>query len=145
MRGTRWMYPRWATTKIYSKPLYDVTGKGCWLDHSERSRQISRRSLRLGDGAGSGPLSEGWVNGGTGREDRDGEEALLMEERQIGESNFRVEAMPFRRVSRWSKAVARDRGGNLRTSLGVSRAIPWIYSRERAQRKVEIGGEPKQR
>ncbi len=27
MSGTRWMYPRWATTKTYSKPLYDLTGK----------------------------------------------------------------------------------------------------------------------
>jgi hypothetical protein len=53
--------------------------------------------------------------------------------------------MPFRRVFRWPKAVARDRSGNLRTSLGVSRGIPWIYPQERARRKVEIDGEPKQR
>jgi hypothetical protein len=76
---------------------------------------------------------------------RGGEEALLIVDRQVGGSTLRVEAMPFRRVSRWPKAVARDRGGNLRTSLGVSRGIPWIYPRERARRKVEIDGEPKQR
>ena len=58
-------------------------------------------------------------------------------DRQVGGGTLRVEA------------VARDRGGNLRTSLGVSRGIPWIYPvwglvgesrypRERARRKVEI-------
>jgi hypothetical protein len=73
------------------------------------------------------------------------EEALLIEDRQVGGGTLRVEAMFCRRVFRWPKAVARDRGGNLRTSLVVSRGIPWIYPRERARRKVEIDGEPKQR
>jgi hypothetical protein len=87
----------------------------------------------------------GGLTGARGGGGRDGEDVLLMEERHVGGGTLRVEAIPFRRVSRWPKAVARDRGGNLRTSLGVSRGIPWIYPRERARRKVEIDGEPKQR
>jgi hypothetical protein len=39
----------------------------------------------------------------------------------------------------------RERGGNLRTRVEVSRGIPWIYPRERVRRKVERKGEPKQR
>ncbi len=52
-----------------------------------------------------------------------------------------VEATPFRRVSRCPNAVAKDRGGNFRTRVWVRRGIPW---RERARRKEERDGEPKQ-
>jgi hypothetical protein len=34
---------------------------------------------------------------------------------------------------------------NLRTSLGVSCGIPWMYPRDKARRKVEMEGEPKER
>ena len=44
--------------------------------------------------------------------------------RQEGDIVLRVEAMPFRRVSKWPKEVDRDKGGYLETSLGVSRGIP---------------------
>ena len=108
------------------------------------SRQIRRRPICFGEGAGPRPLSEGRVNRGKGG-GRAVEEALWIEDRQVGGGTLRVEAMFCRRVFRWPKAVARDRGGNLRTSLVVSRGIPWIYPRERARRKVEIDGEPKQR
>ncbi len=43
------------------------------------------------------------------------------------------------------KAVERERGGNLRTRVEVSRGIPWIYPREKARRKVDREGDPKQR
>ena len=46
-------------------------------------------------------------------------------------------------MSRWPEDVARERGGNLRTRAAVSLGIPWMYPRERARRKVEMGGEPK--
>ncbi len=58
---------------------------------------------------------------------------------------MRVDAIPWRRVSRWPYAVARAKGGNFLTRAGVSLGIPWIYPRERARRKVEREGEPKQR
>ena len=66
-------------------------------------------------------------------------------ERQVRGGSRRVEATPLRRVSRCPKAVARDRGGNFRTRVWVSRGIPWIYPRERARRKEDREGEPKQR
>jgi hypothetical protein len=47
-----------------------------------------------------------------------------------------VDATPWRKVSRCPYAVARERGGNFRATMGVKRAIPWIYPRERARRKV---------
>ena len=67
--------------------------------------------------------------------------------RQVRGGRRRVEATstPLRRVSRCPKAVARDRGGNLRTRVWVKRGIPWIYPRERARRKEDREGEPKQR
>ena len=37
---------------------------------------------------------------------------------------LRVDAIPFRRVSKCPKEVDRDKGGYLETSLGVSRGIP---------------------
>ena len=58
---------------------------------------------------------------------------------------LRVDATPCRKVLRCPYAVARERGGNLRTRVWVSRGIPWIYPRERARRKVEREGEPKLR
>ena len=36
--------------------------------------------------------------------------------------------------------MARERGGNLRTRMEVSLGIPWMYPRDRARRKVEMGG-----
>ena len=56
-----------------------------------------------------------------------------------------MEATPCRSWSRCPNAVARERGGNLRTRVAVSWGIPWIYPRDRARRKVEREGEPKQR
>ena len=69
----------------------------------------------------------------------------LSTKRQVRGGRRRVEATPLRRVSRCPKAVARDRGGNLRTRVWVKRGIPWIYPRERARRKEDREGEPKQR
>ena len=66
-------------------------------------------------------------------------------ERQVGGGVLRVDATPCRKVLRCPYAVARERGGNLRTRVWVSRGIPWIYPRERARRKVEREGEPKLR
>ncbi len=84
------MYPRWATTKIYSKPLYDLTGKRPVRsadDYSDLMMVLARdHSVRGG--------STGARGGGRA------EMALLMEERQVGGGTLRVEAMPFRRVSR---------------------------------------------
>ncbi len=39
----------------------------------------------------------------------------------------------------------REDGNNLRTRVAVSWGIPWMYPRDRARRKVEREGEPKQR
>ena len=36
--------------------------------------------------------------------------------------------------------MERERGGNLRTRAAVSLGIPWMYPRDRARRKVEMGG-----
>ena len=36
--------------------------------------------------------------------------------------------------------MARERGGNLRTRVAVSLGIPWMYPRDKARRKVEMGG-----
>ena len=66
-------------------------------------------------------------------------------ERQDEGGTCRVEATPCRSWSRCPNAVARERGGNLRTRVAVSWGIPWIYPRDRARRKVEREGEPKQR
>ena len=66
-------------------------------------------------------------------------------ERQDEGGTRRVEATPCRSWSRCPNAVARERGGNLRTRVAVSWGIPWIYPRDRARRKVEREGEPKQR
>ena len=33
----------------------------------------------------------------------------------------------------------------MRTRFGVSLGIPWMYPRDKARRKVEMGGEPKER
>ena len=66
-------------------------------------------------------------------------------ERQDEGGTCRVEATPCRSWSRCQNAVARERGGNLRTRVAVSWGIPWIYPRDRARRKVEREGEPKQR
>ncbi len=41
--------------------------------------------------------------------------------------------------------MARERVGNLRTRVAVSLGIPWMYPRDKARRKVEMGGEPKGR
>ncbi len=57
--------------------------------------------------------------------------------RQEGETVFRVEAIPFRRVSKCPKEVERDSGGYLETSLGVRRGMPWIKPFIRALTKVE--------
>ena len=46
--------------------------------------------------------------------------------RQEGETVLRVEAIPFRRVSKWPKEVERDSGGYLETSLAVRRGMPCI-------------------
>ena len=123
---------------MYSKPSWDLTGKRPVRsadDQSDLVRVLAR------DHSARGGLTGARGGGGA----RVVGEALLMEDRQVGGGTLRVEAMFCRRVLRWPKAVARDRGGNLRTSLVVSRGIPWIYPRERARRKVEIDGEPKQR
>ncbi len=36
-------------------------------------------------------------------------------------------------------------GGNVRTRVAVSLGIPWMYPRDKARMKVEMGGEPKER
>ena len=53
-------------------------------------------------------------------------EALEATERQVGGGLLRVDATPWRKVSRWPYAVARERGGNLRTRVGVKSGIPWM-------------------
>ena len=63
------------------------------------------------------------------------EEALLIADRQVGGGTLRVEAMFCRRVFRWSKAVARDRGGNLRTSFGVDKS----GDSRRAKTAMQVG------
>ena len=65
--------------------------------------------------------------------------------RRVEGADFRVEAIPRRRVSKWPREVEIDSGGNLRTREGVSWGIPWIKPRVRARRKVETEGEPKAR
>ena len=60
--------------------------------------------------------------------------------RQVGGGVLRVDATPCLKVSRCPYAVARERGGNLRTRVWVKRGIPWIYPRDKARRKVERGG-----
>jgi hypothetical protein len=67
--------------------------------------------------------------------------------RQEGEMVLRVEAIPFRRVSKCPKEVERrDSEGYLETSLGVRRRMPWIKPFVRALTKVEKReGEPKAR
>ena len=82
------------------------------------SRQIRRRPICFGEGAGPRPLSEGRVNRGKGGGGRVVEEALLIEDRQVGGGTLRVEAMFCRRVLRWPKAVARDREGELANKFG---------------------------
>ena len=64
---------------------------------------------------------------------------------EAGGSFLRVEAIPFRRVSRCPNEVDRDSGGYLATSLGVRRGIPWMKPSFNARRKVEREGEPKAR
>ena len=65
--------------------------------------------------------------------------------RQVGGGVLRVDATPCLKVSRCPYAVARERGGNLRTRVWVKRGIPWIYPRDKARKKVEREGEPKLR
>ena len=123
---------------MYSCPFTDLTGKRpvrsadahslLWEVKAKLSRGASSGSGRLGSGGGVG-----------------GREALEATERQVGGGVLRVDATPCRKVSRCPYAVARERGGNLRTRVWVSRGIPWIYPRERARRKVEREGEPKLR
>ena len=80
-------------------------------------------------------VGEAWIRGGN------------RGEKSIGSDRetLRVDATPWRKVSRCPYAVARERGGNFRAMVGVKRGIPWIYPRERARRKVEREGEPKLR
>jgi hypothetical protein len=77
------MYPRWATTKTYSKPLYDLTGKRPVRSADDQSAlvMVLARDHSV----------------------RGGEEALLIADRQVEGGTFRVEAMPFRKVSRWRR------------------------------------------
>ncbi len=56
------MYPRWATTKTYSKPLYDLTGKRPVRsadDHSDLVMVLARDHSG-GKGGGGG---QGWGGG----------------------------------------------------------------------------------
>ena len=53
-------------------------------------------------------------------------EALEATERPVGGGVLRVDATPCRKVLRCPYAVARERGGDLRAMVGVSRGIPWI-------------------
>lgn len=71
---------------------------------------LSERVLRVWTGNGEE------ASGGIGRSAK----------RQVMGGTFLVEATPFRRVSRCPNAVAKDWGGNLRTSVWVRRGIPWI-------------------
>ncbi len=59
------------------------------------------------------------------------------------ETALRVYATPFRRVSRWPKAVARERGRNLRRRVEVSKGISWIYfhGRGRGEKWRERGSQ----
>ena len=66
-------------------------------------------------------VGEAWVRGGVG-----GKEALEATERQVGGGVLRVDATPCRKGARCPYAVARERGGNLRTRVWVKRGIPWI-------------------
>ena len=65
--------------------------------------------------------------------------------RQEEETVFRVEEIPFRRVSKCPKEVESDKGGYFETSLAVRRGMPWINPFVRALTKVEREGEPKAR
>ena len=112
---------------MYSCPFTDLTGK-------RHVRSADAHSLLWEVKA---KLSRGVSSGSR--------EALEATERQVGGGVLRVDATPCRKVSRCPYAVARERGGNLRTRVWVSRGIPWIYPRERARRKVEREGEPKLR
>jgi hypothetical protein len=91
----------------------------------ETSRQVGRRPLAP---VGSeGKAFEGVVN-------RVGEAGIRggsRGERSVGGNReaggvLRVDATPWRKVSRWPYAVARERGGNLRTRVGVNSGIPWM-------------------
>ena len=123
---------------MYSCPFTDLTGKRpvrsadahslLWEVKVKLSRGASSGSGRLGSGGGVGVR-----------------EALEATERQVGGGVLRVDATPCLKVSRCPYAVARERGGNLRTRVWVKRGIPWMYPRERARRKVEREGEPKLR
>jgi hypothetical protein len=110
------------------------------------SRQVGRRPLAP---VGSeGKAFAGVVNrvGEAGIRGGSRGERSVGGNREAGRGGvLRVDATPCRKVSRCPYAVARERGGNLRTRVWVSRGIPWIYPRERARRKVEREGEPKLR
>ncbi len=65
--------------------------------------------------------------------------------RQEEEAVFRVEEIPFRRVSKCPKEVEKDSVGYFERSLAVRRGMPWINLFVRALTKLEREGEPKAR
>jgi hypothetical protein len=112
-------------------------GGGDWGKGSSRERSGGARFVSLSFLVFL-VLGDDVVLGGEGRERR-------AAERHDGGEIRRVDATPFLSWSRWPNAVEREGGGNLRTRMEVTRGIPRIYPRERARRKEEREGEPKQR
>ena len=104
---------------MYSCPFTDLTGKRPVRSADDHSLLWDvKAKLSRGSSTGSGRLGSGEVVGVR--------EALEATERQVGGGVLRVDATPWRKVSRWPYAVARERGGNLRTRVGVNSGIPWM-------------------
>ena len=123
---------------MYSCPFTALTGKRPVRSADAHSLLWELKAkLSRGASSGSGRLGSGGV--------KRVREALGAAARQVGGGVLRVDATPCLKVSRCPYAVARERGGNLRTRVWVKRGIPWMYPRERARRKVEREGEPKLR
>ncbi len=66
MSGTRWIFPRWATIKTYSKPLYDLTRKRHVRSADDQSALVMVMVLARDNSV------------------RGGEEALFIADRPVG-------------------------------------------------------------
>ncbi len=104
---------------MYSCPFTDLMGKRPVRSAEDHSLLWEvKAKLSRGSSTGSGRLGSGEIVGVR--------EALEATERQVGDGVLRVDATPWRKVSRWPYAVARERGGELANTGGVKSGIPWM-------------------
>ena len=100
----------------------------CQVDRAERSIVRHDRVEQDVHGGEGGDVGGGRAGGKETISARSPANSAVntCEKRQVMGGTCLAEATPFRRVSRCPNAVAKDWGGNLRTSVWVRRGIPWI-------------------